>query len=238
MQAGKRKHAAYSMPMEALDIVVVEDSKHMQTIFRSVLTAMRVGRIRIYDSPVSALDAMLAEPPNLILTDWKMEPLSGFQMLRLIRHKRMAPLCFVPILFVTAHGTRELVEKVLRAGAHHLLAKPISPSSLLKRLEWIVRDGRELELDEATGFYRIAGVDAALAADREKRSTLQQARQHRDTVKAISAREKFIEKQMEEQGVKAMDVPDPRSEMPKEPPKKGPRKGVFADVRKRRAGER
>ncbi|WP_205470736.1 response regulator [Breoghania sp. L-A4] len=162
--------------MEALDIVIVEDSKPMQMILRSILLSMRVARVRVYDSPENALDAMLVEPPNLILTDWKMGRVSGYHFLRTIRHRKMAPLCFVPVIFVTAFGTRDLVEKVLRAGAHHLLVKPLAPSTLFNRLQWLIADERQFVLDEATGYHTIAGVDAALAADLEKRRSLQRAR--------------------------------------------------------------
>ncbi|MDJ0932887.1 response regulator [Breoghania sp.] len=104
-----RHSAAYQVPLESLDVVVVEDSKQMQTIIRSVLGAMRVQRVRTFDSAEKALQAMLSEPPHLIIIDWRMEPITGYQFLRSIRHRQMAPLCFVPVLMITAHGIRSLV---------------------------------------------------------------------------------------------------------------------------------
>lgn len=196
MQTAAKRHAAYQLPVESLDVVVVEDSKPMQMILRSVLSSMRVARVRTYDSPETALQAMLAEPPNLIITDWKMSPISGYQLLRMIRHRNMGPLCFVPVLFVTAHGTRERVEKILSAGAHHLLVKPLAPSALYKRLLWLIGDSREFVLDEATGFHTIAGVESALVADRQKRKSLLRARVHHQKVSAISEREAFIKREM------------------------------------------
>lgn len=203
MQADSRNHRAYKLPVGALDIVVVEDSKPMQIILRSILISMRVARVRVYDSPELALDAMLTEPPNLILTDWKMSPFSGYQFLRMIRHRRMAPLCFVPVIFVTAFGTRALVEKVLRAGAHHLLVKPLAPSTLYKRLQWLVNDEREFVLDNETGFHSIAGVDAALTANLEKRTSLKQARLHHQRSGALTEREAALQRRIAEHKAKA-----------------------------------
>ncbi|MTI45642.1 two-component system chemotaxis response regulator CheY [Roseibium hamelinense] len=154
-------HTAYGLAIENMDIVVVEDSKPMQTILRSILLSFRVARVRVFDSVDEALDAMLTEPPNVILTDLRMEPTTGYQMLRMIRHRHMEPLCYVPLLFVTAHGTRALVDRALRSGAHHLLVKPVSPATLMKRLQWLARDDRPMVL-ENSGYYNIQGIGKML----------------------------------------------------------------------------
>ncbi|WP_430512404.1 response regulator [Pannonibacter phragmitetus] len=168
-------HAAYGLSFEELDVVVVEDSRQMQTILRSILLSFKVERVRVFDTVDAALESMLNEPPNLIISDWRMEPATGYQMLRLIRHKNMAPLCFVPLLFVTAHGTRAFVEKAFRAGAHHLLAKPVSPSMIHGRLNWLLNDARQL-IPDKNGFYSIEGVGLLLEQQADKMKTLDGAR--------------------------------------------------------------
>ncbi|TYC58549.1 response regulator [Rhodobacterales bacterium] len=172
-----KHHAAFGLSLEDIDAVVVEDSKPMQTILRSILLSFKVARVRVFDSVDEALEASLAEPPNVILTDWRMEPTSGYQLLRLVRHRHMEPLCYVPILFITAHGTRPLVDKALRAGAHHVLVKPLSPSTLLKRLRWLVNDDRPMIL-ENSGFYNIYGIQKAMDVQAEKLQSLAGARLH------------------------------------------------------------
>lgn len=173
-----KHHAAYGLAIEDIDAVIVEDSKPMQTIIRSILLSFKVARVRVYDSVDDALEACLAEPPNVILTDWRMAPTSGYQLLRLVRHRHMEPLCFVPILFITAHGTRPLVDKALRAGAHHVLVKPVSPSTLHKRLTWLLGDSRPMIL-EHSGFYNIFGIQKTMDKQAEKMQSLAGARLHR-----------------------------------------------------------
>lgn len=172
-----KHHAAFGLAMEDIDAVVVEDSKPMQTILRSILLSFKVARVRVFDSVDEALEASLAEPPNVILTDWRMAPTSGYQFLRLVRHRHMEPLCYVPILFITAHGTRPLVDKALRAGAHHVLVKPVSPSTLFKRLKWLLTDDRPMIL-EHSGFYNIYGIQKAMDEQAEKMQSLAGARLH------------------------------------------------------------
>ncbi len=172
-----KHHAAFGLAIEDIDVVVVEDSKPMQTILRSILLSFKVSRVRVFDGVDEALEASLAEPPNVILTDWRMAPTSGYQFLRLVRHRHMEPLCYVPMLFVTAHGTRPLVDKALRAGAHHVLVKPVSPSTLYKRLKWILNDDRPMILEQS-GFYNIYGIQKTLDHQAEKMQSLAGARLH------------------------------------------------------------
>lgn len=211
-----KHHAAYGLAMEDIDAVVVEDSKPMQTILRSILLSFKVSRVRVFDSVDDALEASLAEPPNVILTDWRMEPTSGYQFLRLVRHRHMEPLCYVPILFITAHGTRPLVDKALRAGAHHVLVKPVSPSTLCKRLQWLMADERPMIL-EHSGFYNIYGIQKTLDEQAEKMQSLAGARLHHKI--AIQKRAE-VEEVVEEEFDRAPKV---------EPQKK---EEVFAGVKK------
>lgn len=198
-----KHHAAFGLAMDDIDVVVVEDSKPMQTILRSTLLSFKVARVRTFDSVDDALEASLAEPPNLIITDWRMAPTSGYQLLRLVRHKHMEPLCFVPILFITAHGTRPLVDKALRAGAHHVLVKPLSPSTLYKRIEWLLTDDRPMVL-ENSGFYNIFGIQKLMDEQAEKVKSLANARiNHHTAVKKRAAVEGVVEEAFEKKAAPA-----------------------------------
>lgn len=55
-------HATYAVPNELLDVAVIDDSKTMQGIIRSMLNAMKVRRVRLFDSTEAALHSMLHEP--------------------------------------------------------------------------------------------------------------------------------------------------------------------------------
>ncbi|WP_244501858.1 response regulator [Stappia sp. ES.058] len=155
------RHYAYGLDITDLDVVVVDDSKPMQTILRSTLLGFRVRRVRTFDSAEEALEVMRIDPPNMVITDWRMKPTSGVGLLRSIRQRKMAPLCFLPVVFVTAHGTRTLIDRILRDGAQNVIIKPLSPSALFERLNWTLRDSRPLVLGE-NGRYVVDGVAESL----------------------------------------------------------------------------
>ena len=162
-------HRAYGVAMESLDVAVVDDSRPMQTLLRSMLAAHRVGRIRVFDGAEQAFHAMLQEAPHLLIADWKMKPVSGYQLLRAIRHKDVTPLCTVPVIMISGHATRGLVESSFRAGAHSFLVKPIAPAVLYRAILRVLADRRSFQLDGDA--LVIDGVSEKLAAGSEARKS-------------------------------------------------------------------
>ncbi|WP_181703668.1 response regulator [Chthonobacter albigriseus] len=173
-------HAAYALPTDLLDIVLIEDSKPMQAILRSIIGGLKPRRVRTFDRADEALEAMLHEPPNLIITDWRMEPMSGAMFLKTIRDKRMSPLCFVPVIVVTAHATRQVVERAMYSGAHSLLVKPLAPAMLLDRVQRLCEDQRRFVLDHDGGAYEIEGVRKVLAVQQARTDALLKAREYHE----------------------------------------------------------
>ncbi|TLP48951.1 MULTISPECIES: response regulator [Cohaesibacter] len=168
-------HAAYGLDVESLDVVIVDDSKTVLTMIRSMISALKVERVRAYDRADLALQAIMHEPPNVILTDLAMSPMSGTQLLRLIRQQTMAPLCYIPVVVITAHATERRVAQLFECGAHHVLAKPMSAAVLQSRLRSLVTDPRMMRLDGDR--YVIDGMQEMLEEKKSRMESLAKARQ-------------------------------------------------------------
>ncbi len=167
-------HATYAVPNEQLDVVVIDDSKNMQGIVRSMLNAMKVRRVRLFDSTETALHAMLHEPPNLIICEWKAGVVSVHQLLRMVRARFMEPLCYVPVIIMTATPTRAIIDKAMAAGANLIVVKPISPAVLQERINWLQRDQRKLVLGPR-GAFEIEGVRESMLAQKERAAAVRKA---------------------------------------------------------------
>ncbi|SFM85355.1 Response regulator receiver domain-containing protein [Pleomorphomonas diazotrophica] len=167
-------HSTYAVPNEQLDVVVIDDSKTMQGIIRSMLNAMKVRRIRLFDSTEAALHAMLNEPPNLIICEWKAGLVSGHQLLHMVRARFMEPLCYVPVIILTATPTRAIIDKAMGAGANLIVVKPISPAVLHERISWLQRDQRQLVLGPR-GSFEIEGVRESMMAQKERAAAVRKA---------------------------------------------------------------
>lgn len=170
-------HLALDLKIEALDVVIVEDSKPMRMLMRTMLSAFGVTHVRGFDTATEALEAMLAEPPTLVIADWRMPTTNGMQLLKALRRKGLDPLCFVPFVMVSAYGTRTLVEESFRAGAHYFLVKPVSPSQLHKTLKRVVADRRPFRLEGVS--YVIDGIAERLDRLQVGERTAQRANTYR-----------------------------------------------------------
>jgi two-component system chemotaxis response regulator CheY len=140
------RHRAYGLGLRDLDVVIIDDTKPMQSILRSILAAVHVARVRVFDNADAAMQAMLVEPPNLVLCDWRMRPTDGLGLVRAMRQRGRGALALVPVILITAYPTRTLVEAALAAGAHFVVAKPISPAVLIRRIQFVLGDGRQFGL--------------------------------------------------------------------------------------------
>ncbi|AEV37503.1 response regulator receiver domain protein (CheY-like) [Pseudovibrio sp. FO-BEG1] len=170
-------HTSFGKDISQLDVVLVEQSKPTQAILRGILGTLKLGRVRVYDSPKDALPMLISDPPDIVLSGWEMKPVSGFQLLKLMRSGRIPELINVPLVFITAYGTRALVTRAMEAGAHHLLVTPISSAVLKKSLESICKDRRQFIRNEDGGFI-IDGTARRLEQNQAKFAALNKAREY------------------------------------------------------------
>ncbi|QUS57748.1 response regulator [Pseudovibrio brasiliensis] len=170
-------HTSFGKDISQLDVVLVEQSKPTQAILRGILSTLKLGRVRVYDSPKDALPMLISDPPDIVLSGWEMKPVSGFQLLKLMRSGRIPELINVPLVFITAYGTRALVTRAMEAGAHHLLVTPISSAVLKKSLESICKDRRQFIRNDDGGFI-IDGTARRLEQNQAKFAALNKAREY------------------------------------------------------------
>ena len=66
----------------------------------------------------------------------------SFKFMSWLRREAPDPACFAPTIIISGHSTRALVRKARDAGAHFVVAKPITTGVLLNRLAWIAHEQR------------------------------------------------------------------------------------------------
>lgn len=134
-----------------LDVVVIEGSRHGQAFVRSMLSGIKVARIRCYDDAEVALREMRMDPPTLVITDWEMKARSGYWLLTTMRKPEMDPLCFIPALILTSEISWSMLDVALESGVNSVLVKPISAITFRRRLESVVL--RPQRFVEYQGYY-------------------------------------------------------------------------------------
>ena len=130
------------MSLSDLDVLVVDDNAKMRHLIRVILQSFGVANIRQARDGTAALAEIDARCPSVIMSDWEMEPMNGLEFIHEVRSVFREPLCFVPIIVLTGHASKPLIEKAFDAGATQLLVKPVTPANVLQRLNWVLEDDR------------------------------------------------------------------------------------------------
>ena len=84
----------------------------------------------------TAVELMRKEPFDLMVLDYKMPGMSGFEVFEHARtlHPTMA------VVLVTGHGTPEIVNEANRMGFHAILLKPFTSDELRGTVEKVLAD--------------------------------------------------------------------------------------------------
>ena len=122
-----RDPRAWSLP--ALRVLVVDDSTSARLILSRLLAAMGCPVLEA-SSAEGALEALRQAPFDLVLLDWRMPGVDGFETARRIRWEPGLPAT-PKIVLVTAYGDEEVREKAEAQGLDGYLPKPVTPGALL-----------------------------------------------------------------------------------------------------------
>lgn len=115
-------------------IMVVDDSVALRGALRTILSSLGAERLTEAGDAGEAIAALSCESVDLLITDWKMEPLDGLALVRAVREGQCAMSSDVPILMLTAFGDARYEAEAMRAGVTSFVAKPFTPRSLLEGL--------------------------------------------------------------------------------------------------------
>jgi CheY-like chemotaxis protein len=141
-----------------LRIVLVDDQQDvLDTV--SMLLRRDGHDVRAFRDPRAAVDGVLADPPDVLLTDLGMPGLSGWDVARLTR-ERWPDL---PIVLLTGWGRDVSAAQLREHGVLLALAKPVEPPTLRGALARALRPApaaplRILLVDDATAFATVLGV--------------------------------------------------------------------------------
>ncbi|MCW2239485.1 response regulator [Azospirillum canadense] len=122
-------------------VLLVDDSVWMRAVLRQMLKALGFTRVTEADSGVAALNKLEALQPDVILTDWDMQPLNGLDLTRRIR-RLPGQERFTPIIMISAYSRLSNVLAARNAGVSEFLVKPLSPQALYHRLAAVIERPR------------------------------------------------------------------------------------------------
>ncbi len=117
-----------------ITILLAEDAKTMRRIEVNILNSLGYKNIIEADDGVHAKKLLQrAGDVDLIISDWNMPNMSGFDLLAWIR-KKSKKFKKVPFIMATAQADKTQKDKVIEAGGTSVVPKPFTPDELNRKI--------------------------------------------------------------------------------------------------------
>lgn len=117
-------------------VLIVDDSSEMVQTISKYLTAHGF-ETALATSGDGALEQVRAAPPDVIVTDLRMDHLDGLDVMEIVRKEHPG----IPVIIMTAFGSVESAVEATHRGAFHYLTKPFKLATLRTLLETAVQRG-------------------------------------------------------------------------------------------------
>ena len=128
-----------TQPAHAAKILVVDDSPTQAKLLEQVLRAHGY-QVAVSRNGAEALERILSQRPDLVISDILMPEMDGFELCRRVR-ELPASKC-LPIILLTHLNDSADVLHSLEAGADYFISKPYNDKALLSRISaTLLRDG-------------------------------------------------------------------------------------------------
>lgn len=120
----------------SMPVLVVDDYRTMVRIIRNLLTQLGFSNIDEAADGEEAWGKIRKSGYGLIISDWNMEPMSGFELLKQVREDRAHQ--DTPFIMVTAESKSENVAAAKEAGVSTYIVKPFNAATLRCQLKSVL----------------------------------------------------------------------------------------------------
>jgi len=117
----------------SMPILVVDDYSTMIRIIRNLLRQLGFQDIDDASDGSLALSKMHIKRYSLVISDWNMEPMTGYELLKQVRSD--PSLSATPFIMVTAESKTENVIAAKQAGVNNYIVKPFNADTLKSKIE-------------------------------------------------------------------------------------------------------
>lgn len=122
------------MPVDlSMPVLVVDDYNTMIRIIRNLLRQLGFEDIDEANDGSAALNKMRDRRYGLVISDWNMEPMTGYELLKQVRAD--PDLNATPFIMVTAESKTENVIAAKKAGVNNYIVKPFNAETLRSKIE-------------------------------------------------------------------------------------------------------
>jgi len=117
----------------AMPILVVDDYATMIRILRNLLKQLGFENVDDASDGTEALELLRQKKYSLVISDWNMEPMTGYELLKHVRARD--DTARLPFIMVTAESKTENVIAAKKAGVNNYIVKPFNAQTLKGKID-------------------------------------------------------------------------------------------------------
>jgi two-component system chemotaxis response regulator CheY len=122
----------------SMPILVVDDYSTMIRIIRNLLKQIGFENVDEASDGSAALAKMQTKRYGLVISDWNMEPMTGYDLLKEVRAS--PEFSKTPFIMITAESKTENVIAAKKAGVNNYIVKPFNAATLKTKMEAVFPD--------------------------------------------------------------------------------------------------
>lgn len=138
-------------------ILLVDDKENIRKVMGAVLEREGYAVLTAADGR-EGLAFALAEAPDMVISDVRMDGMSGIELFRELRSRGIC----APFLLITAYATVPEAVVAIRDGAIHYLSKPVDYPELLRTIRRVLADAAGRTLVERSESRVLVGSGPAM----------------------------------------------------------------------------
>ena len=116
-----------------MPVLIVDDYKTMLRIVHNLLQQIGFDNIDEATDGSMALSKLRGKKYGLVISDWNMEPMTGYELLKEVRAD--TELKALPFIMVTAESKTDNVIAAKKAGVNNYIVKPFNALTLRTKIE-------------------------------------------------------------------------------------------------------
>ena len=122
----------------SMPVLVVDDYNTMVRIIRNLLQQLGFTDVDDASDGAAAIAKMRTKRYGLVISDWNMAPMTGYELLRQVRAD--PAIGKTPFIMVTAELKTENVIAAKRAGVDNYIVKPFNAQTLQHKIQAVFPD--------------------------------------------------------------------------------------------------
>ena len=116
-----------------MNVLIVDDYKTMLRIIKNLLSQIGFENVDEATDGEMAFTKLQEKDYGLVISDWNMEPMSGYELLKKVRD--VDALKSLPFIMVTAESKTENVVAAKQAGVSNYIVKPFNAETLKQKID-------------------------------------------------------------------------------------------------------